>query len=71
MFFKIGVLKSFGKFIGKVPVLQSLFNKVAGLMPTILLKKRLLERCFRVNFAKMFRTPFVLEHLLGNSNNSG
>ena len=30
MIFKIGVLKNFGKFHRKTPVLESLFNKVAG-----------------------------------------
>ena len=34
---------------------QSLFfNKVAGLKPATLLKKRLLHRCFPMNFAKKF-----------------
>ena len=30
MFFKIGILKSFAIFTGKKPVLEFLFNKVAG-----------------------------------------
>ena len=30
MFFKIGVLKNLANFCRKAPVLQSLFNKVAG-----------------------------------------
>ena len=34
------------------------FNIVAGLRPTILLKKRLQDRCFPVNFVKFSRTPF-------------
>ena len=34
MFFKIGVLKSFAKFIGKRLCQSFLFNKVAGLRPT-------------------------------------
>ena len=43
---------------------QSLFfNKVAGLRPATLLKKRLWHRCFPVNFAKFLRTPFLTEHL--------
>ena len=63
MFFKIGVLKSFSKFIGK-SLYQSLsFDKLVGLRPATLLKKRLWDRCFPVNFAKMFRAPFVSEHL--------
>ena len=39
---------------------QSLFfNKVAGLRPEILFKKRLWHRCFPVNFAKFLRTLFL------------
>ena len=34
-----------------------------GLRPATLLKKRLWDRCFSVNFTKMFRTPFVSERL--------
>ena len=41
----------------------SFFNKVAGLRPATLLKKRLWHRCFPVNFAKFLRTPFLTEHL--------
>ena len=39
------------------------FNKVAGLMPAIVLKKRLQYKCLPVNFAKFLRTPFLKEHL--------
>ena len=39
------------------------FNKVAGQRPATLLKKRLLHRCFPVNFVKILRTPFYIEHL--------
>ena len=63
MFFKIGVLKSFAKFIRKHLYQSPPFNKVAGLRPATLLKMRLWDRCFPVNFAKMFRTSFVLDHL--------
>ena len=35
------------------------FNKVAGLRPATLLKKRLWNRCFPVNFAKFLRTSFL------------
>ena len=38
-------------------------NKVAGLRPATLLKKRLWHSCFPVNFAKFLRTPFLQEHL--------
>ena len=42
---------------------ESYFNKIAGLMPATLLKKRLWHRCFPVNFTKFLRTPFFTEHL--------
>ena len=35
------------------------FNKVAGLRPATLLKKRLLHRCFPMNFVKFLRTTFL------------
>ena len=38
---------------------RDFFNKVAGLTPATLLKKRLWYRCFPVNFAKFLRTPSV------------
>ena len=51
-----GVLRNFAKFTGK-RLRQSLFiNKLAGLRPATLLKKR---KCFPVNFAKFLRTPFL------------
>ena len=40
------------------PVLESLFNR-----PATSLKKRLWHRCFRVNFAKFNKKPFLTEHL--------
>ena len=56
MFVKERVLKIFVKFTEK-HLFQSLsFNKVAGLRPVTLLKKRLWHRCFPVNFA---RIPFL------------
>ena len=39
------------------------FNKVAGLRPATLLKKRSWHRSFAVNFVKFLRTPFFIEHL--------
>ena len=60
---KKGVLRNFKKFIGK-HLCQSLsFNKVEGLRPETLLKKRLWHRCFPVNFVKFLRTPFLTEHV--------
>ena len=44
-------------------MLESLFNKVAGLRSATLLKKRLWHRCFPEDFAKFSRTPFLMEHL--------
>ena len=56
---KKGVLRSFAKFTEK-HFCQSLFcNKVAGLRPANLLKKRFWHSCFPVNFAKFLRTPFL------------
>ena len=52
------------KFIRK-HLCQSLFyNKIAGLRPATLLKKRLWVRCFPTNFEKFLRTSFL-------QNNSG
>ena len=62
VFCKKGVLKNIAKFTGK-HLCQSLFlNKYAGLRPITLLKKRLWQGCFPVNFAIFLRTLF-LEHL--------
>ena len=55
---KKGVLKNFTKFTGKHLCQSLFFNKVAGLRPTTLLKKRLWHKCFLVNFGKFLRTPF-------------
>ena len=42
--------KNFAKFTVKGLSRSHLFNKIAGLSPANLLKKRLLHRCFPVNF---------------------
>ena len=60
---KKGVLTNFTKFTGKHLCQSLLFNKVTGLRPATLLKKRLWHRCFPVNFVKFLRTPFFIEHL--------
>ena len=62
VFCKNGVLRNFAKFTGKHLCQSLFFNKVAGLRPTTLLKKRLWHRCFPVNFTKFLRTPFHTEH---------
>ena len=49
----------FHKIHRKTPVPETFFNKAAGLRPATLLKKRLLHRCFPVNFVRFLRTPFL------------
>ena len=56
-------LETLRKFTGKHMCQSFLFNKVAGLRPATLLKKRLWHRYFPVNFARFLRTPFFTEHL--------
>ena len=58
-----GVPRNFGKFTGKHLCQSLFFNKVVGLRPATLLKKRLWHRCFPMNFPKFLRTPFLTEHL--------
>ena len=41
------------------PVLESLFNKVAGLKAWNFIKNRLQHSCFPVKFAKFLRTPIL------------
>ena len=53
------VLENFAKFTGKHLCQSLFFNKVAGLRPATLLKKRLWHRCFPVNFAKFLRTSYL------------
>ena len=60
---KKGILRKFTKFTGKYMCQSLFFNKVPGLRPATLLKKRLWHRCFPVNFVKFPRTPFLTEHL--------
>ena len=56
---KKGVLKNFAKFTGKHLCSSLFLNKVAGLRPVTLFKKRLWHRCFPVNFAKFLGTPLL------------
>ena len=53
------VLRNFAKFTEKHLRQSLFFNKVTGLRPVTLLKKRLWHRCFSVNFTKFLRTPFL------------
>ena len=63
MFCKKGFLRKFAKFTGKHLRQSLFFNKVAGLRPATLLKKRFWRTCFPMNSAKFLRTPFLIEHL--------
>ena len=45
-------------------MLQSLFNKVAGLKTFNFNQKRGQHRCFPVNIAKFLREAFLADHLL-------
>ena len=58
-FVQKGVLRNFLKFTGKHLCQSLFFNKVAGLRPAALLKKRHWLRSFPVNFAKLLRTSFL------------
>ena len=40
-------------------MLESLFNKIAGLKVCNFIKKRLQHRCFPVNFRKFSKTPIL------------
>ena len=60
VFCKKGVLRNFAKFVGKHLCQNLFFNKVAGLRPATLLKKRFWHRSFPVNFAKYLRTAFFI-----------
>ena len=57
------VLRSFAKFTGKHLCQSLFFNKVAGFRLATLLKKKLWQRCFPVNYAKSLGTPFLTEQL--------
>ena len=59
MFCKKCILRNFAKFTGK-HLYQCFFFQQR---PANLLKQRLWQRCFPVNFAKFLRTPIVIEHL--------
>ena len=62
-FCETGVPKNFPKFTGEHLCQSLFFDKVAGLRPGTLLKKRPWHSCFPVNFAKFVKTPFLIEHL--------
>ena len=43
----------------KTPMLESYFNKAAGLKVSNFIKKRLQHRCFPMNIAKFLATPIL------------
>ena len=53
-----------------MPVLESLLDKVLGLQPATLLKKRLCRRYFPKNLAELFQKRFFAEHLQANASAS-
>ena len=59
---KKGVIRNFTKFTGKYLCQRLFFNKIEGLRPATLFKKRLCHRCFPLNIVKFLRTPFCIEH---------
>ena len=59
MFHKKGALKRFGKFTGKHLRLILFFVKLQALSYAALLKKRLRDRCFAVNFPNFLSTFFL------------
>ena len=56
--YRKGVLRNFVKFTGKHLCRSLVLNKVAGLRPVTLLKKRLWHRCLPLNFTKFLKTSF-------------
>ena len=56
---KESVIKNCEKITGKHLRRILFFNKVAGLQPATLFKKRLQRRCFPVNFERFLRTAYL------------
>ena len=63
VFCKKGVLRNFTKFTGRHLYQSLLFNKVAGLRPATLLKKRLWHKSFPVNFVIFLRILFFIKYI--------
>ena len=59
MFYKKSVFKNFSKFTRKHLCWSLFLNKVPGLKPSTLLRKRLRRRYFPVNFAKFLGTSLL------------
>ena len=61
MYFKIGALKNFADFTGKIHVLESLFKKASDTQAYKFIKKRLQHRHLLVKLAK-FSSAFFTEY---------
>ena len=59
VFCKTGNIRNFAKFTRKHLCESLFFNKVAGLRPATLLKKRIWHKCFPMSFAKFQRALFL------------
>ena len=60
---KKDVFRNFAKFTGKHLCQSLFFNKVAGLKPETLLKKRLWHRCFPTKFCEISKNILFTGHL--------
>ena len=63
MSFKISVLKKFRNIHKKLPVLESIFNKVAGLKASNFIKKETPAEVFLREYCGSFKKQLFLEHL--------
>ena len=59
VFLKKKFSKLFSKLKGKHLCCSLFFDKNTGLRPATLIRKRLQQRCFAVNFVNFSRTPFL------------
>ena len=63
VFCQKGVLRNFAKFTGKDLCQSLFFNKVKGLRPAILLKKKSLVHVFSCEFCEISKNNFFIKHL--------
>ena len=63
MFIKIKFLKNYRNIRRKTNLLETLFDKAAGMKARNFTEKILQRRCFTVNIASILRTAFCIEHL--------
>ena len=59
VFYKKSCFQNFPNIHRKTPVLESLFNKVAGLKACNFISNRLQHMCFPVNIAKLFKASIL------------